>query len=200
MQTELMNYDASDVLHAFYWDAPFNFLGSAFITVALVAAAFSALRRSLDPLLIYFALFAGIHGLRLRLRASLVRVTLKDFGTYHRLEPGLNYLILIPAFLFFASPGLRTRADRQLNCTHGVLALATFAFGNRGIYDQINNIVLILQKARTTNSYPRQRTRYERLANESVTTYGDVMRGLRNGLEPAEISYELRWNHLRLAA
>ena len=69
MQSALMNYNASDVLHAFYRDAPFLFLGSAFLTVGLVAAAFSAVRRRLDPLLIYFALFSGLYGVRLWLRA-----------------------------------------------------------------------------------------------------------------------------------
>ena len=62
MQAALMNYNASDVLHAFYRDAPFLFLGSAFITVALVAAAFSAVRRRVDPLLIYFALLPDFMG------------------------------------------------------------------------------------------------------------------------------------------
>ena len=148
MQTALMNYNANDVLHAFHADAPFLFLGSAFITVALVAAAFSAVRRRLDPLLIYFALFAGFYGLRLWLRASLVRVSLGNLVLYQRLVPGLSYLILVPAFLFFASLGLRTRSDRLINYIMAgigaALALATFAFGNRGTYDQINSAVVIL--------------------------------------------------------
>ena len=148
MQTALLNYNASDVLHAFYADAPFLFLGSAFITVALVAAAFSALRRRLDPLLIYFALFAGFYGLRLWLHASLVRVSLRNLVLYQRLVPGLSYLILVPAFLFFASLGLRTRSDRLLNYTMAgigaALALATFAFGDRAAYDHINSAVVIL--------------------------------------------------------
>ena len=148
MQTALLNYNASDVLHAFYADAPFLFLGSAFITVALVAAAFSALRRRLDPLLIYFALFAGLYGLRLWLRASLVRVSLRHLVLHQRLLPGLSYLILVPAFLFFASLGLRTRSDRLLNYTMAgigaALALATFAFGDRAAYDHINSAVVIL--------------------------------------------------------
>ena len=148
MQAALMNYNANDVLHAFYADAPFLFLGSAFITVALVAAAFSALRRRLDPLLIYFALFAGLYGLRLWLRASLVRVSLRHLVLHQRLLPGLSYLILVPAFLFFASLGLRTRSDRLLNYTMAgigaALALATFAFGDRAAYDHINSAVVIL--------------------------------------------------------
>jgi sigma-B regulation protein RsbU (phosphoserine phosphatase) len=147
MQSALMNYNASDVLHAFYRDAPFLFLGSAFLTVGLVAAAFSAVRRRLDPLLIYFALFSGLYGVRLWLRASLVRISLRHLMVYERLVPGISYLILVPAFLFFAALGLRTRTDRLLNYTMagigGALALVTFALGNRGIYGQINNAVVI---------------------------------------------------------
>jgi sigma-B regulation protein RsbU (phosphoserine phosphatase) len=151
IQAALMNVSAADVLHAFYRDAPFLFLGSAFITVALVAAAFSALRRRLDRLLIYFALFAGLYGLRLWLRASLVQVALKDFVVYQRFLPGINYLILVPAFLFFASLGMRTRGDRQLNYAMawvgGALAIATFAFGDRAINGQINNVLVIIALA-----------------------------------------------------
>lgn len=148
MQANLINATAQDVLHAFYRDVPYIFLGSAFIAVAVVAAAFSAVRRRLDPLLIYFALFAGLYGLRLWLRASLVSVTFKDSTFYHRFLPGSDYLILAPALLFFASLGLRTRIYRQLHyamaCVCVVLAGVTFISGNRDLYGQINNIVVLL--------------------------------------------------------
>jgi phosphoserine phosphatase RsbU/P len=151
MYPALPNISAADVLQSFYRDAPYLFLGSAFITVALVAAAFSAVRRRLDPLLIYFAFFAGLYGLRLWFSASLVRVRLEIFVFYQRFLPGINYLILVPAFLFFASLGLRTRNDRRLNYAMagigGALALATFIFGNRGFYDQINSIIVIIALA-----------------------------------------------------
>jgi hypothetical protein len=119
MQTALMNYNASDVLHAFYRDAPFLFLGSAFITVALVAAAFSAVRRRVDPLLIYFALFAGLYGLRLWLRASLVRVALRDLAIYQRVVPGIDYLILVPAFLFFCLTRIANACRSPIELHHG---------------------------------------------------------------------------------
>jgi hypothetical protein len=37
-------------------------LGAAFVTVGMVSAAFSALRRKHDTLLLYFALFAVLYG------------------------------------------------------------------------------------------------------------------------------------------
>jgi phosphoserine phosphatase RsbU/P len=54
---------AGDVLSAFHRDAPYLFLGAAFVAVGLVSAAFAAIRRKYDILLIYFALFAAFYGL-----------------------------------------------------------------------------------------------------------------------------------------
>jgi hypothetical protein len=50
---------ADQVLQAFHRDALFLFLGAAIAAVGLVAAVFSAIRRKLDPVLIYFALCMG---------------------------------------------------------------------------------------------------------------------------------------------
>ena len=49
---------ASEVLRVFHGDEPYLFLGIALITTGILAAAFALLRRKVDPLLIYFALFA----------------------------------------------------------------------------------------------------------------------------------------------
>ena len=56
---------ADQVWQAFHRDALNLFLGAAIVAVGLVAAAFSAIRRKLDPVLIYFALFAVLYGLRM---------------------------------------------------------------------------------------------------------------------------------------
>ena len=62
---------SAEVVRAFLHDSPYLFLGSAFMGVGLVAAAFTAVRRKLDPLFIYFALFAILYGLRLWVQADL---------------------------------------------------------------------------------------------------------------------------------
>ena len=56
---------AEEVLTAFRRDAPYLFLGAAFAAVGMVSAAFAVLRRQRDSLLICFALFAALYGLRL---------------------------------------------------------------------------------------------------------------------------------------
>jgi len=56
---------AVDVLRAFRYDAPYLFLGAAFITVGMVAIGFCALRRRFDSLLVWLGVFAGLYGLSL---------------------------------------------------------------------------------------------------------------------------------------
>src|SRR5882724_8031522 len=55
----------SDVLRIFNHAQIYLFLGSAIITVGLLAASFSLLRRRFDALLLWFALFAILYGVRL---------------------------------------------------------------------------------------------------------------------------------------
>jgi sigma-B regulation protein RsbU (phosphoserine phosphatase) len=51
-------FTRSDVLRIFNHAQIYLFLGSAIITVGLLAASFSLLRRRFDALLLWFALFA----------------------------------------------------------------------------------------------------------------------------------------------
>src|SRR6267378_5008133 len=94
---------ARDVLDIFHRDAPYLFLGASFVAVGLVSAAFAAIRRRHDPLLVYFALFAVLYGLRLWIQARLLGITVQGSAFYDRLRSGVDYIILIPAFLFFTS-------------------------------------------------------------------------------------------------
>ena len=68
---------ASEVLNVFHRDAPYLFLGAAFAAVGIVSAAFAILRRKLDSLLIFFALFAALYGLRLWIWSPLLAMTLQ---------------------------------------------------------------------------------------------------------------------------
>jgi sigma-B regulation protein RsbU (phosphoserine phosphatase) len=99
---------AGEVLSAFHRDAPYLFLGAAFVAVGLVSAAFAAIRRKHDSLLIYFALFAAFYGFRLWIQSTLLGMTVHGSTFYTRLRAGIDYVILIPAFLFFTSLGLPT--------------------------------------------------------------------------------------------
>jgi sigma-B regulation protein RsbU (phosphoserine phosphatase) len=66
---------------------------------------------------------------------------------YIRLRSGIDYIILIPAFLFFSSLGLPTRIDRMVAYTGivvgTILTLATFILGPSASYSAINSVVVI---------------------------------------------------------
>ncbi len=101
---------AGEVLSAFHRDAPYLFLGGAFVAVGVVSAAFAVLRRKYDTLLIYFALFATLYGLRLWIQSSLLGMTVYGSTFFTRLRSGgIDYIVLIPAFLFLTSLGLPKR-------------------------------------------------------------------------------------------
>jgi sigma-B regulation protein RsbU (phosphoserine phosphatase) len=138
---------AEEVLSVFRRDAPYLFLGAAFAAVGMVLAAFAVLRRKRDSLLIYFALFAGLYGLRLWIWSPLVAMTVPGSTFYARLRGAVNYVMLIPAFLFFISLGLPKRFERTVGYAMVgfgcVLAAITFLFGDSLLYERINSIALI---------------------------------------------------------
>jgi phosphoserine phosphatase RsbU/P len=139
---------AGEVLSAFHHDAPYLFLGGAFVAVGIVSAAFAAIRRKYDALLIYFALFAAFFGLRLWIQSSLLAMTVHGSTFYTRLRSGgIDYIVLIPAFLFFTSLGLPRRFERVVGYAMvgigGALAAATFLFGDSGFYHLINSVGVI---------------------------------------------------------
>jgi sigma-B regulation protein RsbU (phosphoserine phosphatase) len=140
--------NVGQVLSAFHRDAPYLFLGAAFVAVGVLAASFAVLRRRRDSLLIFFALFAALYGLRLWIWSNLFGMTMQDFAFYPRLRAGLNYIMLIPAFLFFISLGLPRRFERvvgyAMSGLGAILAAATFLFGDSGFYERINSIGVIV--------------------------------------------------------
>ena len=138
---------ARDVLGAFHRDAPYLFLGAAFVAVGVVSAAFAAIRRRHDPLLVHFALFAVLYGLRLWIQARLLGITIQGSTFYTRLRSGVDYIVPIPAVLFFNAAEMLSRAGRIagniLVVASALLAAATFIFGDSAPYRLINNVVVI---------------------------------------------------------
>src|SRR5215470_8422550 len=128
---------AEEVLSAFRRDAPYLFLGAAFAAVGMVSAAFAVLRRKRDALVIYFALFAALYGIRLWISSPILAMTAEGATFYARLRGAVNYVTLIPALLFFISLGLRRfeRAVGYAAVGFGcLLAAATFLFGDSPHY------------------------------------------------------------------
>ena len=138
---------ADEILNAFRHDAPYLFLGAAFAAVGIVSAAFAIHRRKRDSLLVFFALFAALYGLRLWICSSLLAIAEQDSIFYIRLREAVNYVLLIPAFLFFVSLGLPRRFERAVAyamvCLGFVLAAATFVFGNAALYERLNGVSVV---------------------------------------------------------
>lgn len=139
---------AEQVLSAFHRDAPYLFMGAAFVALGIVSAAFSGLRRKRDPLLIYLAVYAVLYGLRMWIQSSLLGLTIHDSISFHRLRVGINYVVPIPAILFFDAAGLLSRVGKiagyALIVVSIVLSTLTFGLGPTALYDRINSIVVIV--------------------------------------------------------
>jgi len=135
------------VVRAFLHDGPYLFLGSAFMVTGLVAGAFTAVRRKFDPLFVYFALFAILYGLRLWIQADLTVFAFSSSHFYPRFHDAINYLVPLPAFLFFGAAGLLHRSGRILGYVVAFiglgLAAATFVSGPSRIIALTNNVVVI---------------------------------------------------------
>ena len=82
MHAPVLELAAYQVLQAFHGDAPGLFLGAMIVAAGLVAAAFSAIRRKHDPILIYFALFAALYGFRRWIKADLLYLTLQGWWVF----------------------------------------------------------------------------------------------------------------------
>jgi phosphoserine phosphatase RsbU/P len=139
---------ADDVLRAYRHDEPLLFLSAAFITVAIIAAAFSFIRRRFDPLLGWFALFAYLYGQRLWLDSEISNIGVHHSQFFIRMQSALNCLVSIPAFAFFEQAGFLGRKSKYvvvaLSAVFLSLVIATFVFGPHRQIDQINQIVVIL--------------------------------------------------------
>jgi sigma-B regulation protein RsbU (phosphoserine phosphatase) len=142
---------AGDVLTAFRRDTPYLFLGAAFAAVGMVSVAFATLRRRPDWLLIYFAVFAALYGLRLWICSPLLAMAEQGSTFYIRLRGAVNYVILIPTFLLFICLGVRRRFERAVAYTMVglgcMLAVSTFLFGDSRLYERTNSIAIISASA-----------------------------------------------------
>src|ERR1700760_4879722 len=94
------NIPVGEALRIFNRSQVFVCLGAVITAVGLLAAAFSILRRRLDSLLLWFALFAMLYGVRLAIRYQPMWQLGARSPIFERLAVGIGYLVPIPAFLF----------------------------------------------------------------------------------------------------
>jgi len=137
---------ANQVLESFRHDGPSLFFGAMIMAVGLVAAAFSAIRRK-DPILVYLAFFAGLYGLRMWLKSDLLSLSLQGSLYLSRLKYAIDFIIPIPAFLFFNAAGFLQRWSKKVGYVLGIVlvvfAVATLSIGPRNIFYQITGVVVI---------------------------------------------------------
>src|SRR5579884_2085629 len=147
MQVTPPGITADDVLRTFDGDAWTLFLGAAIVTTGLVAPAFAAISRKRTSLLIYFALFALLYGTRMWMQTGLLNLIFGGSSAFIRMRAAINFMVPVPAFLFFdAADFILRRARTLLYIMLGifaVLTIATLITGPVNLYFQINNILVI---------------------------------------------------------
>src|SRR5215471_11054327 len=138
---------ADGVLSAFKSDAPITFLGVAIATTGLVAAAFAALRRKRASLLVYFAAFAILYGIRMCLTTRTAFYVFFASAVFIRTQSAINFVVPIPAFLFFDAAGFLRRnvelATYTMLGVFGLLAVATLITGPSSLYQRTNDVLVI---------------------------------------------------------
>jgi phosphoserine phosphatase RsbU/P len=139
---------ASEVLRAFHHDEPLLFLGAAFTTVGLVAIALCVLRRRFDALLVWLAIFSALYGQRLTMQSDLLGMSVPAGNFLNLLRAIANFLVPVPAFLFFQSAGLlgkRGKAVVALTTTLFLCLVVAALFGAPlDVLHRINNVLVII--------------------------------------------------------
>jgi phosphoserine phosphatase RsbU/P len=138
---------ASEVLRTFHRDEPYLFLGAAFSTVGIVSGAFCLMRRRFDPLLVWLGVFAFLYGQRMWLDTGLLDLTLAGNEFFARLRWAIDFIVPIPAFLFFEAAGLLVRRGKLFTAIISVvflsLAIAVVIVGRVHVLHTINNVLVI---------------------------------------------------------
>jgi phosphoserine phosphatase RsbU/P len=141
----------SEALRIFNHSQVFVCLGAVITTVGLIAAGFSALRRRLDPLLLWFALFAILYGVRLAIKHQPMWRLGIDAPFLARMTMAFGFLVPIPAFLFFRTLGLLNKFGKTLILVVSpilvTLCLVTLVIGPRPLLDHFNSFVIAISLA-----------------------------------------------------
>ena len=137
---------ASEVLRVFHHDQPFLFLGAAFNTVTIILIGLCVIRRRADGLLLSLAWFSHLYGIRLWMNSGLLQLTVPPSEFFNRFGAALNYLVPIPAFIFFRFVGFLGKLGRIIIpifiVLFSTLVAATLYWGSRPIFNTINNWVI----------------------------------------------------------
>jgi phosphoserine phosphatase RsbU/P len=137
-----------EALRIFNRSQIFVCLGAVITAVGVLAAAFSMLRRRLDSLLLWFALFAILYGVRLAIHYQPMWQLGMHPQIFERVAVGIGYLVPIPAFLFFITLKILNAFGRRLVILVSpvlvALSVATLAIGPRYLLSNINSFVMMI--------------------------------------------------------
>jgi len=139
---------AGEVLRAFHHDEPFLFLGAAFITVTIILVGLCIIRRKPDGLLLSLAWFAHLYGIRLWMNSELLSISVPSSESLHRIRAAVDYLVPVPAFIFFHFAGFLGKAGRIITpvftALFSGLSVACLLFGTHAAFRYINNTVIVI--------------------------------------------------------
>ena len=134
-------------LRVFNQSQVFLLVGAAITTVGLLAGGFSLLRRRLDPLLLWFAAFAGLYGVHIVVEYQPLWSLGVQAPALSRIGLAIGFLVPIPAFFFFEALNLLGKLGRILrNAVWPIavsLALLTLALGYKKFIDEVNSFLVI---------------------------------------------------------
>jgi phosphoserine phosphatase RsbU/P len=141
---------AAQVLRAFHHDEPFLFLGAAFNTVTIIVIGLCVIRRKPDGLLLSLAWFAHLYGVRLWTNSELLSLSDPPSESLHRIRAAIDYLVPVPAFIFFHYAGFLGRLSKNLPIFIAIflgLSAGTLFFGTHPAFRHINNSVIVVSLA-----------------------------------------------------
>ena len=141
---------AGEVLRAFHRDEPFLFLGAAFNTVTIILVGLCIIRRKTDGMLLSLAWFAHLYGIRLWMNSELLHLSIPPSEFFVRLSAAVDYLVPVPAFIFFNYSGFLGRLRKNLLIFLGLfigLSAASLVFGPQPAFHNINNSVIVVALA-----------------------------------------------------
>lgn len=147
---------APEILTTLRHETYFLFLGAAFATVGLVAAAFLLLARRFTPLLLWFSLFSILYGLRLWFGLTTIELILPAWPFLIALRHSIQFLLPIPAIFYFEAAGFFSQPDPKATANSPFrwrayafvllylgLFLGSIVFGPLSIFDWLEDVVLL---------------------------------------------------------
>ncbi len=140
--------NASRIAEAFTHDAPYLFLGSAFVTAGLISAAFAFLGRRFNVMLLWLAGFSALYGMRLWLQLAILGLVLSHVAGFRTLQAAINYLVPVPVVFFFDVGGFLGPFGRRIAIALSVFFAGLFTLtlitGPKTWIDHANSAIVIV--------------------------------------------------------